>query len=109
MSDENNPKPESSFDAALPAMRERARDHIHLMFLVDDFQRANTLNLTIVEATTSRFTGSLPPALKESLEEKLTSDMLMLLEVARNLSRYGNALITQAEKVMSALPTWDRA
>jgi len=59
MTDENNSKSESSIDAALPLMKERARDQIHLMFLVDDFQRANTLNMAVVEATTSRFSGSL--------------------------------------------------
>jgi hypothetical protein len=108
MTEHTKDKSLATIDAALPIMRERARDHIHLMFLVDDFQRANMLNITVVEATASRFSGSLPTDLKENLEQKLTTDMLMLLEMARNLSRCGMALIAQAEKVLSALPAWDR-
>jgi len=65
MTDENEFKSDTSIDAALPVMKERARNHIDLMFLVDDFQLANTLNITIVKATTSRFSGSSPADLNE--------------------------------------------
>lgn len=96
-----------SIEAALPAMKERARDHISLMFLVDDFQRALNLNMTVVETTTTRFSGKLRDDVRDHLEQKLTADMLMLLEMARNLSIRGKALLAQAEKVIGKIPGWD--
>ena len=96
-----------SIEAVLPTMKERARDHIHLMFLVDDFQRALDLNMDIVSGTVNRFSGKLSEKDRENLEFKLSADMLMLLEMARNLSSRGKALIEQANKVMEKIPYWD--
>ena len=47
--DQDDPAaPARSIEAALPTMKERAQDHVHLTFLVDDFQRALDLNMEIV-------------------------------------------------------------
>ena len=106
--DQDDPTaPARSIEAALPTMKERARDHIHLMFLVDDFQRALDLNMDIVSCTVSRFSGKLSEQDREKLEFKLSADLLMLLEMARNLSSRGKALIEQANKVMEKIPYWD--
>jgi len=78
------------------------------MFLVDDFQRALSLNMVIVDGTTRRFSGKLPDDVRENLELKLTADMLLLLEMARNLSIRGKALIAHAEKVIGKIPYWDQ-
>jgi hypothetical protein len=98
-----------SIEEALPTMKERARDHIHLMFLVDDFQRALDLNMSILSGTVNRFSGRLSEKDRENLEYKLSADMLMLLEMARNLSNRGKALIEQANKVIEKIPYWDEA
>lgn len=107
MTENDKAKSADAVEASLPLMRERARDHIHLMFLVDDFQRAVSLNMTIVEATTVRFTGKLPEDVRNNLEQKLSADMLMLLEMARHMALRGKALIAQAEKVIGKIPYWD--
>jgi len=84
----------ASLQASLPVMRERARDRIGLMFLIDDFQRALDLHLVVLNGTVSRFSGRLSDELKTELEPKLTGDLLTVLEMARNLtSRGGKALI----------------
>ncbi len=97
----------AKIDATLPVMRERARDQIGLMFLVDDFQRALNLHLMVVTSTVERFTGKLDDDLKAGLELKLTGDLLMIQEMARNMSARGRALIEGAEKVVSKIPPWD--
>lgn len=94
-----------SIEAVLPTMKERARDH--LTFLVDDFQRALGLNMEIVSCTVDRFSGKLSEKDREKLEYKLGADLLMVLEMARNLSSRGKALIEQANKVMEKIPYWD--
>ena len=100
--------PERSIEADLPIMKERARDHVHLMFLVDVFQRALDHNMKIVSGTVNRFSGKLSEKDREKLEYKLSADMLMLLEMARNLSSRGKALLEQANKVIEKIPYWDQ-
>jgi hypothetical protein len=92
---------------ALPSMRERARDYIHLMFLVDDFQRASTLNKLVVEGAANMFAAPLSEEVRSNLEHKVSSEILLILEMARNLTIRGEALIKQAELVMSRIPSWD--
>jgi 3-deoxy-D-arabino-heptulosonate 7-phosphate (DAHP) synthase class II len=107
MTDEQPDDSKHSNKAALPTMRERARDYIHLMFLVDDFQRASTLNKLVVEGAANMLCGPLSEEFRSNLEHKVCSEMLLILEMARNLTIRGEALIKQAEAVMSRIPSWD--
>lgn len=86
---ENDDDVAGDLNASLPEMRERARDHIHLMFLIDDFERALSLNMEVVDGTVTRFSGKLSDDLKANLEPKLTADLLMVLEMACNLRTRG--------------------
>jgi hypothetical protein len=45
--------------------------------------------------------------IRANLEYKVCSEILLILEMARNLTIRGEALIKQAESVMSRIPSWD--
>jgi len=68
MTCDNDEDVAGDLNASLPEMRERARDHIHLMFLIDDFERALSLNMEVVDGTVTRFSGKLSDDLKANLE-----------------------------------------
>ncbi len=99
----------ADLDAMLPQLRERARDQIQLMFLIDDFERALLLNQQVVEATTERFSGKIASEDLPDLEAKLTPDMLMVREMTRHMADRGKALISQVNKIASEIPSWDPA
>ncbi len=107
MTEDKSTESDRPLKTALPSMRERARDYIHLMFLVDDFQRASTLNKLVVEGAANMFAAPLSEEVRSNLEHKVSSEILLILEMARNLTIRGEALIKQAELVMSRIPSWD--
>jgi len=51
--------------------------------------------------------GPLSEEVQSNLEHKVSSEILLILEMARNLAISGEALIKQAELVMSRIPSWD--
>ena len=93
-------------EAALSTMREKAHDYILLMFLVDDFQRALTLNQPVVEGAVSLFCRPISEAVRSNLEHKVASEMLLISEMERTVRTRGEALIKQAEAIMARTPSW---
>ncbi len=60
-----------------------------------------------VEGAANMFAAPLSEEVRSNLEHKVSSEILLILEMARNLAIRGEALIKQGELVMSRIPSWD--
>jgi hypothetical protein len=97
-----------SLESASSTTRERARDEIHLMFLMDDFRRATTRHNLLVGSATTLVSFKAGEHMPPDAALKVAAEMLMVIEMARNVTACGEAMIKQAEKVIGKIPPWDR-
>jgi hypothetical protein len=96
-----------SIEAALPIMSQRARDQIHLTFLIDDFNRAIMVHNLFAEAAVKFVADEARNHMPPDAARKMVFEMIAIREMARNVSKRGNILVAQVEKVVAQVPSWD--